>query len=121
MNQGTIFAMSMLPPLPLAPRAWEKAKAKVIGMIMSVRVSLTTVAKRPTASLKEKAAATTEEISFITVPAHNPNAFSDIFIRCPKAGKRNTAMISKRKIVDMARLSVEDHIKNKILLRGTIA
>jgi hypothetical protein len=70
-----------------------------------VRESLTTVAKPPTASLQEKAAETTKEESLIAILAHSPKSPSDILMRCPRAGNRNTAMILKRKIVEMANVT----------------
>ena len=59
------------------------ASANVIGTIINVLVSLTIVAKAkatlfPAEALQEEAAATTDEVSFIAVPAHIPKPMSFI-------------------------------------------
>lgn len=51
-------------------------KISTVGMIESVRVSFTIVAKSPATSLKAYPAATTLEVSFTAVPAHSPYAIS---------------------------------------------
>ena len=52
------------------------ANASEIGMIIVVRASLVIAAQSPAALLKEYPAATTEDVSFIAVPAHSPKPLS---------------------------------------------
>ncbi len=51
-------------------------RISAIGTIIKVRVSLTIVARLKAAGLQEAAAATTDEVSFIAVPAHIPKPTS---------------------------------------------
>ena len=78
MNQGT--ARPTVCRLIRAPRLSRRLNQtltiKVTGIIISARVSLTIVAYCPAASLQEYAAATTEEVSLIAVPAHKPKPLS---------------------------------------------
>ncbi len=78
------------------------ANATVIGIIISVLVSLTMTAYEVAAGEKIDAAATTEDMSFTAVPAHRPNACGASDIRCPRVGNVSTAKILKVKIVAMA-------------------
>ena len=74
-NQGKILERRKLPlDFSFSFRERYSARMKVMGMIASVRVSLTIVASvsavsLPTALLQVVAAATTEEVSFTAVPA----------------------------------------------------
>ena len=65
-------------------------------MIRVVRVNLTIVATVPAAWLNAKPAATTAEVSFTAVPAQTPKPLSLRPIRCPRAGKVNTATMLKK-------------------------
>ena len=104
-NQGKIFATeysdAAAPPWALIFRVRHRARIKVMGMIISVRVSLTMVASSPAVSLKAKPAATTEEVSLMAVPAQTPKPVSVIPKARPSAGKMNTARILNRKMVEM--------------------
>ena len=79
----------------------QRAKIRVMGMIIRVRVSLTMVAISPAASEKEKPAATTEEVSLMAVPAQTPKPVSLMPKTRPRAGKMKTARMLKRKMVEM--------------------
>lgn len=81
---------------------WIKAKVKTVGMIESVRVSLTIVAKSPAASEKAYPVATTEDVSLTAVPAQIPKASALIPIARPMMGNNTIIAISKRKVADMA-------------------
>ena len=106
-NQGKILERRKLPlDFSFSFRERYSARMKVMGMIASVRVSLTIVASvsavsLPTALLQVVAAATTEEVSFTAVPAHMPKPWSLMPSAMPAAGKRNAANTLKRKIVEM--------------------
>src|SRR5690606_15253801 len=52
-------------------------------------------------SLQATPAATTEDVSFIAVPAHIPKPKSLNPKSCPKGGNKNTAIILNRKIVEI--------------------
>ncbi len=78
-----------------------------MGTIMRVLVSFTMVAKAsavllPALLLQDAPAATTEEVSFMAVPAHMPKPVSLSPRRWPRGGNMNTAIMLKRNMVDMA-------------------
>ena len=77
-------------------------RTSAMGTIIKVRVSLTIVASPSAVGLHEAAAATTDEVSFMAVPAHIPKPTSFMPSRCPSAGKMKTAIMLKRKIVEIA-------------------
>jgi hypothetical protein len=87
-NQGKILMKLKEVPSKLVLGRFDvlTASTKVIGTIIKVLVSLTIVANAkatlfPTEALQETAAATTEEVSFIAVPAHIPKPLSFMPIR----------------------------------------
>ena len=112
-NQGNIleiftFAFNSFPSQPFAipsflfKRSCIKEKMITVGMIASVRVNFTIVAKSPAASEKAYPVATTEEVSFTAVPAQMPKAWSVIPSALPMIGNNRIIAISKRKVADIA-------------------
>ena len=79
----------------------QNARKRVIGIIINVRVNLTIVASWPAVSLNAKLAATTEEVSFMAVPAHIPKPVSLIPKKWPSGGKMKAAIILNIKIVEI--------------------
>ncbi len=59
------------------------------------------VAYSPALLLKAYPAATTEEVSFIAVPAHNPKALSENPNIWPNGGNIKTAIMLNKNIVDI--------------------
>src|SRR3712207_1202997 len=86
-------------------------KARVIGMMASVRVSFTVTAvsrvadpRRHIAS-QEEAVAVTEEVSLTAVPANKPKTVGSVVERPstdPKVGKHRAAKTLKKKITEIA-------------------
>ena len=60
----------------------------------------------PATALHAELAATTEEVSLIAVPAHIPNPISPMPNKWPNAGKRKTAKILNREIVEILEKSL---------------
>ena len=77
------------------------AKTRTAGIIESVRVSFTIVAKSPAASLNAYPVATTLEVSFTAVPAQRPNAASESPRKLPSIGNTTTIIVSNRKVADI--------------------
>ena len=91
-------------------RALTKAKTSVIGMMASVLVSLTVTAlssvNEPSENMLShvEAAAVTDEVSFIAVPAKMPNASPFVVhipMARPRSGKKIAARTLKKKITDI--------------------
>ena len=89
----------------------NRARVKVIGIIARVRVNFTVTAlsrvsvPSPNRLSQEEAAAVTEEVSFIAVPAKSPNSFPLVVENpkdCPRTGKSIAAIILKKKIMEIA-------------------
>ena len=89
----------------------KAANPRVIGIIASVRVSFTVTALSSVAFPKwymlsqVDAAAVTEEVSLIAVPANTPKAFPECVLKwsiLPKAGKVRAAITLKKKITEIA-------------------
>ena len=78
------------------------ANVITVGIMASVLVSFTIVAKSPAASEKAYPVATTEDVSLTAVPAQMPKATSLIPSAFPMMGKRTIIAISKRKVADIA-------------------
>lgn len=76
-----------------------------MGIMARVRVSLTTVAVSsvllPCSPSQTVAAAVTEEVSLIAVPANSPNPVSFNPKNPPKVGKINAAITLNRKITEI--------------------
>lgn len=85
----------------------RKDKTKVIGIIAKVLVSLTIVAYSKTAPpvpckvSQVAAAAVTDDVSLMAVPANNPNPLLDNPSREPRVGKMIAAIILNKKITDI--------------------
>ena len=98
-------------PSAFALRAAAKAKISVIGMMASVRVSLTITAlsnvslPNPYRESQTEAAAVTEEVSLTAVPAKIPNA-SPLSVEnpssAPNEGKISAARRLKKKMTETA-------------------
>ena len=112
-NQGNIFAIlkfafNARPSLLCArasfffKRSCINAKVTTVGMMASVLVSFTIVAKSPAASEKAYPVATTEEVSLTAVPAHIPKAWSVIPSALPIMGKSKIIAMSNKKVADIA-------------------
>ena len=112
-NQGKIFqrlkfafnSLSLSPLIFASLRLRArliKAKIKTVGMMESVLVSFTMVAKSPAASEKAYPVATTDDVSFTAVPAQSPKAISLKPIALPMIGKSKIIAISNKKVADMA-------------------
>ena len=95
---GLLAQLAML----IATGAAQAAKMMTVGIMESVRVSLTIVAKSPAVSENAYPAATTLEVSLTAVPAHKPYAISLNPIARPKIGNRTIIAISNRKVADIA-------------------
>ena len=84
----------------------HSASTSVIGMIASVRVSLTMVAISsvllPWMPSHAEAAAVTDEVSFTAVPANRPKPWSVMPSMPPSVGKVSAAMTLNRKITEIA-------------------
>ena len=78
------------------------ANVITVGMMESVLVNLTIVAKSPAPSENAYPVATTDEVSLTAVPAQIPKASSLIPIALPIIGKRIIIAISKRNVADIA-------------------
>ena len=112
-NQGNIFLMLKFALMELSfwhvalaslrfRLSWINAKAMTVGIMASVLVSFTIVAKSPAPSEKAYPVATTEEVSFTAVPAQMPKASSVMPSALPIIGKRTIIAISKRNVADIA-------------------
>ena len=82
--------------------SWISANTTTVGMIASVRVSFTMVAKSPAASEKAYPVATTEEVSLTAVPAQSPNASSLMPMARPMMGNSTIIAMSNRKVALIA-------------------
>src|SRR5664280_474467 len=75
--------------VPASELRWVRHDSyRASGMIASVRVSLTTTATVAAVAPYTVAAATTDEVSLMAVPAHRPNDSCDSPIACPMRGKK---------------------------------
>ena len=110
-NGNTCFKETFSEPFPLSFLVLTKASTNVIGIIASVLVSLTVTAlsrvwlPSPYILSQVEAAAVTEEVSLIAVPAKIPNASPDVWSKPshePNAGKRTAANTLKKKITEIA-------------------
>ena len=112
MKKGKIFLMSKepleAPPPRLACQVLQTASTSVMGMMARVRVSLTMVAYSSTEPLvpwrvsQVEAAAVTEEVSLMAVPAKRPKPSLLIPMAPPRVGKDSAARMLNRKITEMA-------------------
>ena len=86
-------------------RPRQRARVNVIGMIASVRVILTIAAASSVwlacMPSQAAAAAVTEEVSLIAVPANKPNPSLLSPRRPPSVGNRRAARTLKRKITEI--------------------
>ena len=111
-NQGNreikLILACTWPPEPLARASFlfmltsMSANTITVGIMASVRVSFTMVAKSPAASENAYPAATTLEVSLTAVPDHKPYAISLKPIARPMMGKSTIIAMSKRNVADMA-------------------
>ena len=106
-KKGKIFFRLTFAPsaLCLSRRVRTNASTSVIGMIASVRVSLTIAAASsvllPWIPSQACAAAVTEEVSLIAVPANRPKPSLDRPSSPPSVGKISAAITLNRKITEM--------------------
>ena len=113
-NIGNDLFMLKFPvfsPFTDADFAWIRDNTSVIGMIASVRVSLTVTAlfnvsfPRFHMLSQVDAAAVTEEVSLIAVPANSPKEEPLVVSKprtCPSTGNSTAAMTLKKKITEIA-------------------
>ena len=110
MKNGKTFLseklLCWLPPVRLALAVRQMASASVMGMMASVRVSLTMVAwssvLAPGCMPSQAAAvAVTDEVSLTAVPANRPKPSLDSPSIPPRVGKIRAATMLNRKMTEM--------------------
>lgn len=105
-NGKTLLNLKPLVEVPFSERARRKASTSVIGIIASVRVSLTIVAESKALApgcipSHAVAAAVTEEVSFIAVPAKIPKPSFDKPSIVPRVGNIRAAITLNKNMTEI--------------------